>query len=224
MMVTLGVVTMSLVATARPGASSPAQGPEPQTRDISPNEAKAGPTLEQLQAWEREEQLARAREDVEMLEQKLGAKQALLRRAEKALELARTSQANTDRLKKKGYKSGSDKRQAAVNVLDAEAERSLRKADFAEMERRFNRARRRVILLGAPSGTGPGGDEMGIIEAMGRDLEGLKDRMGGMEKKLDGELKDRMGRMEQKLDRLLDETTGVKGRLDRIEAKVFGKK
>lgn len=218
-MLTLGVVTMGLIATAPHGASSPAQGLAPQPREASHTEAKAGPALVQLQAWEREEKLARAREDVEIFELQLGARRAQLRKAELRLELMRTLQANTDRLKKKGLVTAADQRQAEVDVQEAESERSLKQADFAEVERRFHRARRRAALL-----EGQVSEATGIIETMGRDLEELKGRMARMEKKFDEELKDRMARMEKKLDRLIDESTGANGRLDRLEVKVFGKK
>src|SRR4051794_710072 len=78
----LGILFLGMIVTARSGALPLAQNPGPQTREVTPAEPKAGPTLEQLQAWEREEEWTRAREDMEILELQLGSKRAQLRKAE----------------------------------------------------------------------------------------------------------------------------------------------
>lgn len=159
--------------------------------ETTPSTPRPGPTRERLEVVGREERTLRAREDVEVLELQLGAKRARVQQADLRLKLERALKDHAERNRKKGHMSPLDERRAELDVLEAEEHLARRKAEYAEIEARFNRARRRVAHL--QSG---GGVEIGFVESLADDVDDLKRRMDRLEGKFDVVIED-VGRTEE---------------------------
>ena len=150
------------------------------------------------EAQEREEQALRAREDLEILELQLGAKQVLIQKAELRVKLAQAMKAHVDQYLKLGVKSQLDVRRAEMDGLEADEHLARAKVEYAATEARFRRARRRVERLQQDDGS-----ELGVLEALSEDLDDLRLRTERLEAKIEVVIEDsaRTGKLLEQMSR-----------------------
>jgi hypothetical protein len=132
-------------------AQTPKSREAPQRTSASSGAAPAasgpGGRAEVRAQQERDEQAARAREEVRALELQLSAVRAEVKAAELRKEAERINNANFARLKKKGLASGFTQQLAEMEVAEAEARHHWKQAELIDVENRFERARRRVAAI-----------------------------------------------------------------------------
>lgn len=179
------LAVIGLVGVIPPGASSRAQTTKPGAAQATPpaadaTDAKAVPAEESSRDPALDEQLDRAREDVEILEFQLGSKKAAIKEAETRVAYERALAEDYVKATKAGIGSSIGQKRGNLSVLQAESERSRRQAELGLLEKRYEQAKRRLTMIARRGASGTG-----ILETMGRDLSELEARIIKVEAKVE---------------------------------------
>lgn len=148
----LGASAVALAAWSTPVdaiEAQPARPPAPEAPRVprGTDAAAAPPARGDTSGPEREEERARALEEIACLEAALKAKAVQVRAAGLRVELNQMRLADLDRQHKKGLVSPVVRLQGQIFLAEAEAERETRLAELKDAESRRDRARRRLALI-----------------------------------------------------------------------------
>jgi hypothetical protein len=135
----IAVVAAGL-GTARLRAQSPK--PEPAPANAEPKPAPAGSLGPEF-----EEEVARAREELENLQLWLGAKRAQLKAAELSSQIEHKLQGVYEGLLKKKLTQPIRREIADLEFLESESQRALIQAEIGDLQLKYNRTRRYLARL-----------------------------------------------------------------------------
>jgi hypothetical protein len=166
----MGAIALALVqaaTTAWLGSPIRAQTPNtPPPRPVpavtatsTPRAQESSPPLTAA-AWEHQEMLTRAREDVELAELRLSVRRTLLREAELTLQMQQELRDDTERIRRKGLASSLSQKRAELELIRSQGLYEMRKTEVAEAEKAYDQARRRLAFLqqSAQAGAEPDSD------------------------------------------------------------------